>query len=111
MRILPVLLLAAASVSTSAATLSAQPVVTPATPGTRTSGSTAADTLRPFGTLRDQAVKQQQWLELRMERTLPALMRREGVDMWVVPMREYNEDPVFTAITSPTTFAARRRTI
>ncbi len=56
-------------------------------------------------------MKQQQWLELRMERTLPALMRREGVDMWVVPMREYNEDPVFTAITSPTTFAARRRTI
>lgn len=95
----------------SASTLAAQPVVTPATPGTRTSGSSAADTLRPFGTLREQAFKQQQWLELRMERTLPALMRREGVDMWVVSMREYNEDPVFTAITSPTTFAARRRTI
>ena len=46
-----------------------------------------------------------------MERTLPALMRRAGVDMWVVPMREYNEDPLFTAITSPTTFSARRRTI
>lgn len=92
-------------------TLSAQPVVFPATPGTRTSGSTAADTLRPFGTLREQAAKQQRWLELRMERTLPALMRRAGVDMWVVPMREYAEDPLFTAITSPTTFAARRRTI
>jgi Xaa-Pro aminopeptidase len=26
-------------------------------------------------------------------------------------MREYNEDPVFTSIVSPTTFAARRRTI
>lgn len=91
--------------------LVAQPVVVPATPGTRTSGSPAADTLRPFGTLRDQAFKQQQWLELRMERTLPALMRREGIDMWVVPMREYAEDPLFTAITSPTTFAARRRTI
>ena len=89
----------------------AQPVVVPATPGARTSGSPAADTLRPFGTLRDQAFKQQRWLELRMERTLPMLMRREGVDMWVVPMREYAEDPLFTAITSPTTFAARRRTI
>ena len=91
--------------------LSAQPVVFPATPGARTSGSPAADTLRPFGLLRDQAAQQQRWLELRMARTLPALMRREGVDLWVVPMREYNEDPVFTAITSPTTFAARRRTI
>ena len=94
-----------------ATTLSAQPLVAPVTPGARVSGSTAADTLRPFGTLRDQALRQQKWLELRMERTLPMLMRREGIDMWVVPMREYAEDPVFTAITSPTTFAARRRTI
>jgi hypothetical protein len=94
-----------------AATAVAQPIAFPVTKGTRTSGSPAADTLRPFGTLREQAFKQQKWLELRMERTLPALMRREGVDMWVLPMREYAEDPVFEAITSPTTFAARRRTI
>ncbi len=100
--------LAAPLVSTG---LGAQPVVTPATPGARTSGSSAADTLRPFGTLREQAAQQQKWLELRMERTLPMLMRREGVDMWVVPMREYNEDPLFKAIVSPTTFSARRRTI
>ena len=38
-------------------------------------------------------------------------MRKYDVDMWVVPMREYNEDPVFTSLVSPTTFAARRRTI
>lgn len=94
-----------------ASVAAAQPIVTPATPGTRQSGSTAADTLRPFGTLRDQAFRQQKWLEERMEKILPALMRKRGVDMWVVPMREYNEDPVFRAITSPTTFAARRRTI
>ncbi|MES2523058.1 MAG: M24 family metallopeptidase [Gemmatimonadota bacterium] len=93
------------------ASLLSQPIVTPLSPGARASGSTAADTLRPFGTLRDQAFRQQKWLELRMERTLPALMRREGVDMWVVPMREYAEDPLFHAIVSPTTFAARRRTI
>jgi Xaa-Pro aminopeptidase len=66
---------------------------------------------RPFGTLREQAAMQQQWLQKRLDTFLPALMRREGIDLWVVPMREYNEDPVFTAITSPETFAARRRTI
>ena len=81
-------------------------MVFPVTPGTRTSGSPAADTLRPFGTQREMAERMQRWLELRMERTLPALMRREGVDLWVVPMREYNEDPVFRAITSPTTTPA-----
>ena len=66
---------------------------------------------RPFGTLREQAEVQQRWLERRMETVLPALMRKHGVEFWVVPMREYNEDPVFTSIVSPTTFAARRRTI
>ena len=66
---------------------------------------------RPFGTLRDQATLQQQWLATRMDSVLPLLMRKYHVDMWVVPMREYNEDPVFTSIVSPTTFAARRRTI
>jgi Xaa-Pro aminopeptidase len=66
---------------------------------------------RPFGTLREQAAQQQDWLKQRLERFLPALMRKHGIDLWVVPMREYNEDPVFSAITAPQTFAARRRTI
>ncbi|CAN5843143.1 M24 family metallopeptidase [soil metagenome] len=66
---------------------------------------------RPFGSLREQATMQQQWLKKRLDTFLPALMRQHAVDMWVVPMREYNEDPVFGAITAPETFAARRRTI
>ena len=69
----------------------------------------AAD--RPFGTLREQAAMQHAWLKKRLDGFLPALMRKHGVDFWVVPMREYNEDPVFSAITAPETFAARRRTI
>ena len=67
--------------------------------------------LRPFGTLQEQAEMQQAWLKKRLDTFLPALMRKHGIDMWVVPMREYNEDPVFPAITAPETFAARRRTI
>jgi hypothetical protein len=66
---------------------------------------------RPFGTLREQAALQQSWLEKRLKTILPGLMRKHGVDMWVIPMREYNEDPTFTSLVSPTTFAARRRTI
>jgi len=94
----------------------AQPALTPrptaeaiAAPSWRTMA--ARDSLRPFGTLREQAVLRQQWLERRMDTVLPALMRKYGVDMWVVPMREYNEDPTFRSLVSPTTFAARRRTI
>ncbi len=66
---------------------------------------------RPFGTLREQARRQQGWLAERLTTVLPALMRRYGIDLWVIPMREYNEDPTFTSLVSPTTFAARRRTI
>ncbi len=66
---------------------------------------------RPFGTLREQAAMQQQWLRKRLDTFLPGLMRENGIDFWVVPMREYNEDPVFAAIAAPETFAARRRTI
>jgi Xaa-Pro aminopeptidase len=65
----------------------------------------------PFGTLREQADVRQAWLAQRLEQVLPRLMREHGVDMWIVPVREYNEDPVFHSIVSPTTFAARRRTI
>ncbi len=54
---------------------------------------------------------QQAWLKKRIDTFLPALMRKQGIDLWVVPMREYNEDPVFPAIVAPETFAARRRTI
>lgn len=65
----------------------------------------------PFATLREQADIRQEWLSLRLERVLPRIMREQGVSMWIVPVREYNEDPVFHSLVSPTTFAARRRTI
>jgi Xaa-Pro aminopeptidase len=72
---------------------------------------TPSDPARPFGTLRAQAERQQAWLKQRLDSLLPGLMRKYKIDMWVMPMREYNEDPVFPALVSPTTFAARRRTI
>ncbi|HEY0876360.1 MAG TPA: M24 family metallopeptidase [Vicinamibacterales bacterium] len=71
----------------------------------------AQTTARPFGTLQEQAAMQQAWLEKRLDTFLAPLMRKHEIDMWVIPMREYAEDPVFKAITAPETFAARRRTI
>jgi len=71
----------------------------------------AAQNIHPLGALRQQNEIQQQWLQIRLERVLPQLMRRHGVAMWLVICREYNEDPVFFSLVSPTTFAARRRTI
>ncbi len=70
-----------------------------------------AQTEKPVPSLREQAEIQQQWLKLRLERVLPRLMRKHGVQMWLVICREYNEDPVFFSLVAPTVFAARRRTI
>ena len=67
--------------------------------------------IHPLPTLREQAAERQHWLRLRLERVLPRLMAEYGVRMWILSMREYAEDPVFFSITSPTTYAARRRSI
>jgi len=50
-------------------------------------------------------------LEDRLDNLLPELMRREGIDMWILISREYNEDPVMKTILPSTWLAARRRTI
>lgn len=50
-------------------------------------------------------------LDDRLKSILPVIMRREGIDMWVVISREYNEDPVIKTFLPATWLAARRRTI
>jgi Xaa-Pro aminopeptidase len=71
----------------------------------------AAPKAAPLPALREQDRIRQEWLKLRLERVLPGLMRRHGVAMWIVVCREYNEDPAFFALVSPSVMAARRRTI
>jgi len=61
--------------------------------------------------LRVQARIQQEWANKRAGEVIPMLMREHGVDMWILSMQEYEEDPVFWGIKAPTTFAARRRSI
>lgn len=67
--------------------------------------------IHPLPPLRDQAEILQEWAHQRVTRVIPRLMREHEVDMWILSMREYGEDPVFWAIKAPTTFAARRRSI
>jgi Xaa-Pro aminopeptidase len=49
-------------------------------------------------TLREQSAVYNRWLEERLDRILPELMRQEGFDMWLVICRENNEDPVFSSL-------------
>jgi len=50
-------------------------------------------------------------LEWRLEHIIPELMRREGIDMWLIICREYNEDPVYMTMVPEPTMAARRTSI
>lgn len=89
----------------------AVPVIAQDAPRKREVAIPKATPGRPFGTQRQLAALQQQWLAKRLDTFVPPLMRKHGIDFWVVTMREYNEDPVFASIVSPETMFARRRTI
>ena len=52
-----------------------------------------------------------QILDERFTEVLPALMRRENIDMWVIMSREYNEDPVIRTMLPSTWVSARRHTM
>lgn len=47
----------------------------------------------------------------RLNNLLPELMKKTGLDMWIIVSREYNEDPVIKTMLPATWHAARRRTI
>jgi Xaa-Pro aminopeptidase len=60
---------------------------------------------------RDQARVIDDLLDDRLRNLLPQLMRREGIDMWIVISREYNEDPIIETLLPATWMAARRTTM
>ncbi len=61
--------------------------------------------------LAERARIRDDWLAERLETVVPEIMRRVGVDLWLVIGREYNEDPVLETMLPATWLSARRRTI
>ncbi|PSJ39480.1 M24 family metallopeptidase [Allosphingosinicella deserti] len=61
--------------------------------------------------LRAQAQLRNAWLAERLDTIVPALMREQGIDMWVLVAREYLEDPVMATMLDAESMHARRRTI
>ncbi|MEL6986757.1 MAG: M24 family metallopeptidase [Bacteroidota bacterium] len=59
----------------------------------------------------DQSKVIDEILEDRIDNLLPTLMQREGIDMWILISREYNEDPVMKTMLPSTWLSARRRTM
>ncbi len=61
--------------------------------------------------LRDQARVIDEITQYRLDNLVAPLMRREGIDMWVLVAREYNEDPVLLTMLPATWQSSRRTTI
>ncbi|KAI1803923.1 hypothetical protein F4811DRAFT_522235 [Daldinia bambusicola] len=59
--------------------------------------------------LREQARLLDGWTEER-KALIPGLLRKYGIDAWLMSQREYAEDTVFWALKEATQFSARRRT-
>ena len=51
------------------------------------------------------------WLKWRLDNILPDIMRREGIDMWLVICRENNEPPTFFSMVPRPVMYASRTTI
>lgn len=60
---------------------------------------------------RKQCEISDRWLKTRLDTVLPMVMKREGIDTWIVCNREHNEDPVFKTLTPALMITARRLTI
>lgn len=71
----------------------------------------AADSPGVILPMRERAEVIDGWLMTRFETIVPALMRENNIDMWVIIGREYNEDPVIKTMLPATWINARRRTI
>ena len=70
-----------------------------------------APSLPQLLSLREQAQLRDRWTKARLDTIVPALMREQGIDMWVLIAREYLEDPVLATMLDARSMYARRRTI
>ncbi len=90
------------------ASASAQPAAPAPAIDWRMSPPGALDSVLP---LREQARVFNEILAWRLDNILPAIMRREGVDMWIVICFEYDEDPVYMTLVPKPAMSARRLSI
>src|SRR3954468_17907193 len=71
----------------------------------------AASAGAPVLPLRERARIEDKWLAERLDSIVPALMREQEVDTWILIAREYVEDPVVATMLDAESMHARRRTI
>lgn len=71
----------------------------------------AAPAVPPLLSARERADTENRILAERLDTVIPAIMRTEGVDLWLLVAREYFEEPVVASMLDAESMHARRRTI
>ncbi|MBU6395299.1 MAG: M24 family metallopeptidase [Sphingomonadales bacterium] len=71
----------------------------------------AAPAVPPILSARERAETENRILSERLETVIPAIMRAEGIDLWLLVAREYFEEPVVATMLDAENMHARRRTI
>ncbi|GEO01673.1 Xaa-Pro aminopeptidase [Novosphingobium sediminis] len=71
----------------------------------------AAPAVPPILSARERAETENRILAERLDTVIPAIMRAEGIDLWLLVAREYFEEPVVASMLDGENMHARRRTI
>ncbi len=71
----------------------------------------AAPAVPPILSARERAETENRILTERLDTVIPAIMRAEGIDLWLLVAREYFEEPVVASMLDAENMHARRRTI
>src|SRR4029078_2706675 len=76
-------------------------LIVPAYALTQTRSNEPIPAMPKLLSLRQQADVRDGWIKKRFDTLLPAMMRRHGIDAWIVVNEEFHNDPVIEQIVSP----------
>lgn len=80
-------------------------------PVTMSQTEQAAPALPEILSPRERAMLENRILAERLDTIIPAIMREQGIDLWLLVAREYFEEPVVASMLDAENIHARRRTI
>ena len=89
----------------------ALPAIASPVAATLSETETQAPSVPPLLSARDRAATENRLLAERLDTIIPAIMREQGIDLWLLVAREYFEEPVAASMLNAEALHARRRTI
>jgi Xaa-Pro aminopeptidase len=93
------------------AALVARPGAAAPTPAPVSEAHEQSPAMPPLRNARDRAITENRILAERLDTIIPAIMREQGIDLWLLVAREYFEEPVVASMLDAENMHARRRTI